>query len=59
MGLRMRRVVCALDDGGLELLANLEASGNTAAACECLLGLKGVGRTVVQDYMLLRSSALL
>jgi hypothetical protein len=56
MALRMYHVACALAEGGAELLANLESSGNTAAAREYLLSLRGVGPTVVQNYLLLRSS---
>ena len=57
MALRMHHVACALADGGTQLLADLEVAGNTAAARDYLLTLKGVGPTVVQSYMLLRSSA--
>ena len=57
MALRLYHVACALADGGMELLGNLEVAGNTAAARDYLLTLKGVGPSVVQSYLLLRSSA--
>lgn len=57
MALRMQHVACALAQGGAQLLADLEATGNTAAARDYLLTLKGVGPTVVQNYLLLRSSS--
>lgn len=57
MALRMYHVACALAEGGAQLLSDLEVAGNTTAARDYLLTLKGVGPTVVQNYLLLRSSA--
>lgn len=56
MALRMHHVALALADGGA-LLADLEAAANTTAIREYLLGLKGVGPTVIETYPPLRSSA--
>ena len=56
MAIRLNHVALALAEGGAQLLADLEAVGNTTAASDYLLTLKGVGPTVVQNYLLLRSS---
>lgn len=56
MALRVQHVAIALAEGGAELLSNLETAGDTSGAREFLLTLKGVGPTVVENYLLLRSS---
>lgn len=57
MALRMHEVALALVEGGAQLLADFEASGNTTDAREFLLTLSGVGPVVVENYFLLRSSS--
>jgi endonuclease III-like uncharacterized protein len=57
MALRVQNVAVALVEGGAQLLADSEAARDTAAVRDYLLRLKGVGPTVVENYLLLRSSA--
>jgi hypothetical protein len=57
MALRMHHVGLALAEGGAQLLARLEATGDSTGARGYLLSLKGVGPAVVDNYLLLRSSA--
>jgi len=59
MALRIHYVALALADGGAQLLADLEAAGDTRAIRDYLLTLKGVGPAVVENYLVLRSSAAL
>lgn len=56
MALRVQHVALALDEGGAQLLADYEAAQDTAAVRDYLLRLNGVGPTVVENYLLLRSS---
>jgi endonuclease III-like uncharacterized protein len=56
MALRVQHVALALVEGGAHLLVDYEAAHDTAAARDYLLKMKGVGPTVVENYLLLRSS---
>lgn len=56
MALRVQHVALALVEGGAHLLVDYEAARDTAAARDYLLKMKGVGPTVVENYLLLRSS---
>lgn len=58
MALRVQHVALALARGGAQRLADYEAARDTRAAREYLLSLKGVGPTVVENYLLLRSSTV-
>ena len=54
---RVQNLAVALFEGGDQLLVDCEASRDISATRAYLLQLHGVGLTVVENYLLLRSSA--